>query len=130
MACLDGLEILRRVAPQLNNATEQSADAETLSSVRPSATLGDFRIVREIGRGGMGIVFEAEQFSSLGRHVALKVLPFAAMLDTQQLKRFKNEREPLPRSIIHTLYRSTLWVMSAVFTTTRCSSWTGIRWIA
>ena len=52
--------------------------------------LGDFRILREIGRGGMGVVYEAEQLS-LGRRVALKVLPFAAMLDKQQLARFKNE---------------------------------------
>ena len=52
--------------------------------------LGDFHIVREIGRGGMGVVYEAEQIS-LGRRVALKVLPFAAMLGEQQLKRFKNE---------------------------------------
>ena len=38
----------------------------------------------------MGVVYEAEQIS-LGRRVALKVLPFAAMLDKQQLARFKNE---------------------------------------
>ncbi len=53
-------------------------------------TLGDFRILGELGRGGMGVVYEAEQLS-LGRRVALKVLPFAAMLDKQQLARFKNE---------------------------------------
>jgi serine/threonine protein kinase/Flp pilus assembly protein TadD len=52
--------------------------------------LGDFRILRELGRGGMGVVYEAEQLS-IGRRVALKVLPFAAMLDRQQLNRFKNE---------------------------------------
>src|SRR5262249_56961677 len=52
--------------------------------------LGDFHILRELGRGGMGVVYEAEQIS-LGRRVALKVLPFAAMLDKQQLHRFKNE---------------------------------------
>jgi hypothetical protein len=52
--------------------------------------LGDFRILREVGRGGMGVVFEAEQIS-LGRRVALKVLPYAAALDPRQLQRFKNE---------------------------------------
>src|SRR5262249_27475726 len=54
--------------------------------------LGDFRIVREIGRGGMGIVYEAEQMS-LKRRVALKVLPFAGALDARQLQRFKNESQ-------------------------------------
>ena len=53
-------------------------------------TLGDFRIIREIGRGGMGVVYEAEQLS-LRRRMALKVLPFAGILDEQVLKRFKNE---------------------------------------
>lgn len=58
---------------------------------RPSRhRLGDFQILREVGRGGMGVVYEAEQIS-LGRRVALKVLPFAAMLDERLLKRFKNE---------------------------------------
>jgi WD40 repeat protein/serine/threonine protein kinase len=52
--------------------------------------VGDFRILGELGRGGMGVVYEAEQIS-LGRRVALKVLPFAAMLDPRHLQRFKNE---------------------------------------
>lgn len=52
--------------------------------------LGDFRIIREIGRGGMGIVFEAEQ-ESLGRRVALKVLPRQALLERRHLARFKRE---------------------------------------
>ena len=41
----------------------------------------------------MGVVYEAEQIS-LGRRVALKVLPFASMLDERQLQRFKNEARP------------------------------------
>jgi hypothetical protein len=40
----------------------------------------------------MGIVYEAEQLS-LGRRVALKVLPFAAALDPRQLRRFKTEAQ-------------------------------------
>jgi serine/threonine protein kinase len=52
--------------------------------------LGDYRIVREIGRGGMGIVYEAEQVS-LHRRVALKVLPAHLRLAPEQLERFQRE---------------------------------------
>jgi serine/threonine protein kinase/Flp pilus assembly protein TadD len=55
-----------------------------------SGVLGDFRLIREVGRGGMGVVYEAEQIS-LGRRVALKVLPFAATMDPRHLVRFQNE---------------------------------------
>jgi serine/threonine protein kinase/tetratricopeptide (TPR) repeat protein len=55
-----------------------------------TGTLGDFRLIREVGRGGMGVVYEAEQIS-LKRRVALKVLPFAATMDPRHLQRFKNE---------------------------------------
>jgi eukaryotic-like serine/threonine-protein kinase len=54
--------------------------------------LGDYRLLREIGRGGMGIVYEAEQVS-LNRRVALKVLPFAAAIDPVQLRRFRTEAQ-------------------------------------
>ncbi|MEM9659258.1 MAG: serine/threonine-protein kinase, partial [Planctomycetota bacterium] len=53
-------------------------------------TIGDFQLIREIGRGGMGVVYEAEQIS-MGRIVALKVLPFAAVMDEKAITRFKNE---------------------------------------
>jgi serine/threonine protein kinase/WD40 repeat protein len=57
-----------------------------------SDRLGDFRLLREIGRGGMGIVYEAVELS-LGRRVALKVLPFTGALDPRQLQRFRNEAQ-------------------------------------
>src|SRR5207249_11847717 len=54
--------------------------------------IGEFRLLREVGRGGMGVVYEAHQ-TSLNRRVALKVLPFAAALDPKQLQRFQNEAQ-------------------------------------
>lgn len=53
-------------------------------------SLGDFRLLAEIGRGAMGIVYRAEQIS-IGRLVAVKTLPLAAILDTEHIERFKNE---------------------------------------
>ena len=52
--------------------------------------LGDYRIIREIGHGGMGVVYEAEQVS-LGRHVALKVLPPSMVRGVRQLVRVRRE---------------------------------------
>ncbi len=57
---------------------------------RALTRLGDFRVIREIGRGGMGIVYEAIQ-ESLGRHVALKLLPWQSIADNRQVKRFQRE---------------------------------------
>src|SRR6516225_8084982 len=52
--------------------------------------MGDYRIIRKIGHGGMGVVYEAEQVS-LGRHVALKVLPGQALADAKHKRRFERE---------------------------------------
>ncbi len=72
----------------------QASEPQPLETHIPKAplggTLGDFQLVREIGRGGMGVVYEAHQIS-LNRQVALKVLPFAAVLDPRQLRRFETE---------------------------------------
>lgn len=54
--------------------------------------IGDFELGRELGRGGMGVVYEARQIS-LNRQVAVKILPFAAVLDSRQIARFKHEAQ-------------------------------------
>lgn len=78
--CFDGIDLAQSLSPP-------AVPAPTDHAATP---LGDFQIIREVGRGGMGTVYEAIQLS-LGRRVALKVLPFAAALDAKHLQRFKTE---------------------------------------
>jgi serine/threonine protein kinase/Flp pilus assembly protein TadD len=87
--CLAGLDFVQAAAPELSGTGRLRAP---MTDVDEGTPLGDFRIIREVGRGGMGIVYEAEQLS-LGRRVALKVLPFASTLDARQMQRFKNEAQ-------------------------------------
>lgn len=75
-ACLAGLDFVHQ--------------AQT--GTRPDQRIGDFQLVREVGRGGMGAVFEAIQ-SSLGRRVALKILRFGPTSDPDSVERFRREAE-------------------------------------
>jgi WD40 repeat protein/serine/threonine protein kinase len=82
--------VLRQVLPALQLVRPSSPP--TGDPPAPvSGVLGDFRLIGEVGRGGMGIVYEAEQISLGGRRVALKVLPFVATMDPRYLQRFHNE---------------------------------------
>jgi WD40 repeat protein/serine/threonine protein kinase len=89
--------VLRQMLPTLQfmeasaGGLPVSGDASAPQGYLPGY-LGDYRVLREVGRGGMGVVYEAEQVS-LNRRVALKVLPFAAAMDPRQLQRFKNEAQ-------------------------------------
>jgi serine/threonine protein kinase len=86
---VDGLDFLVGAVGPRFRPIDPSPTADGRSG---PALLGDFRLLREVGRGGMGVVYEAEQVS-LGRRVAVKVLPFAAALDHRQLQRFKTEAQ-------------------------------------
>ena len=88
--CLDGLGLMRDAAASLS--IPRSAVADDRVGVQTGMPIGDYHIIREIGRGGMGIIYEAMQLS-LGRRVALKVLPFAAGLDDKYLQRFRLESQ-------------------------------------
>lgn len=90
-AYLASLDALHDVAAGFGDRTDRPA-RQPAPPDGDEKRLGDFVLGREIGRGGMGVVYEARQIS-LGRRVALKVLPFAAVLDAKQLVRFKNEAQ-------------------------------------
>jgi len=74
----------------LSHAMERKED--TKKSKMVGRLLGDFRIFREIGRGGMGVIYEAEQVS-LKRKVALKLLPSHLSLSEDAVNKFKREAE-------------------------------------
>jgi eukaryotic-like serine/threonine-protein kinase len=91
------LVLIEQVKPRGGDQTGTYAGAaEAGAAGGRLERLGDFRILREVGRGGMGVVYEAEQ-ESLGRRVALKILPNHALLDPRQLARFQREARAAAR---------------------------------
>ncbi|MHC4942821.1 MAG: tetratricopeptide repeat protein [Planctomycetota bacterium] len=70
---------------------EESSDNGATPKKHPEV-LGDFKIIRMIGKGGMATVYEAEQIS-LKRRVALKVLPGHLSFQDEAVKRFRREAE-------------------------------------
>jgi hypothetical protein len=74
----------------ISEPAEECPQTPAAPEAVPLQQLGDYRFIRTIGHGGMGIVYEAEQVS-LGRHVALKVLPRKMLVDAKHRRRFERE---------------------------------------
>ncbi len=92
---LPALVLMERAKSSRADAGERGLAAEPALAT-PLQQLGDFQILRELGRGGMGVVYEAEQVS-LGRRVALKVLPGHVSRDGMVQERFRREARAAAR---------------------------------
>jgi WD40 repeat protein/tetratricopeptide (TPR) repeat protein len=90
---------LREILPAMVEIEQVEEDQKTaaVESAAPALRqIGDYRMVRQIGRGGMGMVYEAEQLS-LDRRVALKVLSPQSIGDARALERFRREARSAAR---------------------------------
>lgn len=67
--CLDGLELVEDALSDFTPRRASGVSAVSAVDLSPPIQLGEYRLIREIGRGGMGVVFEAEQVPR-GRKVA------------------------------------------------------------
>ena len=94
-AVFPALLVVEELGSRGGPASEPEAAGAGTATPMPQR-LGDYLLLRPIGSGGMGTVYEAIQ-ESLGRHVALKTLPFHHLGDTTRLERFRREARAAAR---------------------------------
>jgi serine/threonine protein kinase len=101
--CPDRAGEIRELFPALVEMEQLKPEtADQTGAFNPTAEpsdplrVGEFRILRRVGFGGMGVVYEAVQ-ESLGRHVALKLMPTEALADPKRVERFRREAKAAAR---------------------------------
>ena len=126
--CPDLAEEIRELFPALVEVERVKEDqparpgvAEVAAALPALGQVGDYRVLREVGRGGMGVVYEAEQLS-LGRRVALKVLPRQVSSDLNTLARFRREARSAAHFTTPTSCRSSRSARMVRSATTPCNS--------
>jgi WD40 repeat protein len=91
---LDAIDMVQAAAPRLQLDTNRDGGPDSM--LPEGSMVGEFRVVRELGRGGMGVVYEAVQ-EPLGRRVALKVLPPQYAKTSHLRERFQREAQAAAR---------------------------------